>query len=65
MAYGGSKAGPMKPKSDPLADAEESAATELASLAGVEDVDAFKTALSDYVHACIARHEAEETEEEA
>lgn len=36
-------------------DAEDSAADELATLAGVEDKAAFKSALRDYVRACVER----------
>lgn len=36
-------------------DVEDSAADELASLTGVEDKSAFKSALRDYVKACVER----------
>ena len=41
-------------------DVENSAADELASLAGVKDKAAFKSALSDYVRACVKRAMDEE-----
>jgi len=64
MAYGDAKAGPAK-KSDPLGEAKESAATELADILGVADdkVEAFKTALLDYVKSCVQKELAEENDE--